>query len=299
MADRDAAFVGSIPEKYDRYLGPIYFHHYADDLAARLPVTPKMRVLEMACGTGILTERLVRRLGGQGTVVATDLNEPMIVYAQQKGFGDSGLEWRRADATKLPFEDTSFEAALCQFGLMFFPDKIAGLCEAFRVLKPGGHYLFSTWDSVEHNTIGKITHETVASFFPADPPQFYLVPFSLHDPALIRGWLDRGREPNGGSRGYRFDRRQSNLHRNYGAPARGSGRHQGDGGAKPHRQVWRSSHAVSASSVHLLSHSTVGLIATAPEPETREGARSHDPAVGAGSGGSPNRSSRNPPTRTP
>ncbi len=120
MADRDAAFVGSIPEKYDCYLGPIYFHHYADDLAARLPVTPKMRVLEMACGTGILTERLVRRLGGQGTVVATDLNEPMIVYAQQKGFGDSGLEWRRADATKLPFEDTSFEAALCQFGLMFF-----------------------------------------------------------------------------------------------------------------------------------------------------------------------------------
>src|SRR2546428_2676319 len=191
MADRDAAFVGSIPEKYDRSLGPIYFHRYADDLAARLPVTPKMRVLEMACGTGILTERLVRRLGGQGTVVATDLNEPMIVYAQQKGFGDSGLEWRRADATKLPFEDTSFEAALCQFGLMFFPDKIAGLCEAFRVLKPGGHYLFSTWDSVEHNTIGKITHETVASFFPADPPQFYLVPFSLHDPALIRGWLDR------------------------------------------------------------------------------------------------------------
>jgi len=191
MADRDAAFVGSIPEKYDRYLGPIYFHHYADDLAARLPVAPNMRVLETACGTGILTQRLVRRLGGQGTVVATDLNEPMIVYAQQKGFGDSALEWRQADATKLPFEDTSFEAALCQFGLMFFPDKIAGLREAFRVLKPGGRCLFSTWDSLEFNTIGKITHETVASFFPADPPQFYLVPFSLHDPTLIREWLDR------------------------------------------------------------------------------------------------------------
>src|SRR2546428_7762453 len=126
MADRDAAFVGSIPEKYDRSLGPIYFHRYADDLAARLPVTPNMRVLEMACGTGILTERLVRRLGGQGTVVATDLNEPMIVYAQQKGFGDSGLEWRRADATKLPLEANPVQARVLPVGFMFFPAHIPG-----------------------------------------------------------------------------------------------------------------------------------------------------------------------------
>src|SRR5262249_5923151 len=128
-------------------------------------------------------------LAGQGTVVATDLNEPMIAYAKQKRIAGSGLEWQQADATKLPFEDNSFDAVICQFGLMFFPDKIAGLREAFRVLKPGGRYLFSVWDSFEHNVIGRITHETVASFFPSNPPQFYLVPFSLHDTTLICTWL--------------------------------------------------------------------------------------------------------------
>jgi ubiquinone/menaquinone biosynthesis C-methylase UbiE len=190
MADRDAAFVGSIPENYDRYLGPIYFHHYADDLAARLVVTPEMHVLETACGTGILTARLVRRLAGQGTVVATDLNEPMLAYARQKGLGGSHLEWRQADATKLPFDDSSFDAVMCQFGLMFYSDKVTGLREAFRVLKPGGHHVFSVWDALEQNRIAKISHDTIGSFFPSKPPQFYLVPFSLHDAAKISAWLD-------------------------------------------------------------------------------------------------------------
>ncbi len=190
MADRDAAFVGSIPENYDRYLGPILFEPYADDLAARLPVTAGMRVLETACGTGILTERLVRRLAGRGTVVATDLNEPMIAYGRRKLPGVPQLEWRQADATKLPFEDTSFDAVVCQFGLMFYPDKAAGIREAFRVLKPGGRYLLNVWDALEHNLFARITHETIASFFPSDPPQFYTVPFSLHDTAPVRAWLE-------------------------------------------------------------------------------------------------------------
>ena len=190
MADRDAAFVGSIPVNYDRYLGPLLFEQYADDLAARIAVTPGMRVLEIACGTGLVTERLVRRLRGEGTVVATDLNEPMIAYARQKPFGASGVEWRPADGTKLPFEEREFDAVVCQFGLMFFPDKTAGVREAFRVLKPGGRYLVSTWDSLAHNAYGRISHETIGSFFPSDPPDFYRVPFSLHDTAVLRRWLE-------------------------------------------------------------------------------------------------------------
>lgn len=190
MADRDAAFVGSIPENYDRYLGPIFFQHYADDLVARLPVKSGMRVLETACGTGILTERLIRRLAGQGTVVATDLNEPMIAHGQRKLAGAPHLEWRQADATKLPFTDASFDAVVCQFGLMFFPDKAAGIREAFRVLKPGGRYLLNVWEALEHNPVARITHETVTSFFPSDPPQFYTVPFSLHDKARVCAWLE-------------------------------------------------------------------------------------------------------------
>jgi ubiquinone/menaquinone biosynthesis C-methylase UbiE len=186
----NAAFVGSIPQNYDRYLGPVFFHHYADDLVTRVPVTPGMRVLETACGTGIVTERLIRRLAEHGSIVATDLNEAMFAHARRRGVDAAALEWRQADATTLPFDDGSFDTVVCQFGLMFFPDKSAGVREAFRVLKPGGRYLFSVWDALEHNAVARITHETVASFFPDSPPQFYTVPFSLHDPAPIRAWLE-------------------------------------------------------------------------------------------------------------
>ena len=189
MADRDAAFVGSIPEHYDRYLGPILFHRYADDLAGRLAVKPGMRVLETACGTGILTERLVARLRGQGTLVATDLNEPMLAHARSKLGDPAKLEWRRADATALPFDDASFDAVVCQLGLMFYQDKAAGVRQALRVLKPGGRYLFNVWDALEHNAVARIAHETAASFFSSDPPRFYTVPFSLHDPTRVGAWL--------------------------------------------------------------------------------------------------------------
>jgi ubiquinone/menaquinone biosynthesis C-methylase UbiE len=189
MADQHAAFVGSVPENYDRYLGSIFFHGFADDLAARLAVKPGVRVLEIACGTGIVTERLARRLAGVGSLVATDLNEPMLAYARSKGFADAGVTWRTADGTALPFDDAAFDAVVCQFGLMFFPDKAKGVREAWRVLRPGGHYLFNVWDAIAHNPVARITHETVATFFPADPPQFYATPFSLHDASRVREWL--------------------------------------------------------------------------------------------------------------
>jgi ubiquinone/menaquinone biosynthesis C-methylase UbiE len=190
MASRDAAFVGSIPEKYDRYLGPMLFERFADDLAARLTVVPEVRVLETACGTGILTERLARRLEGYGTLVATDLNPPMLAYAQRKLAGVSHLTWRQADATQLPFEEASFDAVVCQFGLMFFPDKDVGIREAFRVLRPGGWFLFNVPEALEHNPVPHITHETVTSFFPSDPPQFLRVPYSLHDRGAVCASLD-------------------------------------------------------------------------------------------------------------
>lgn len=190
MAEQHAAFVGTVPANYDRYLGPILFHRYADDLAARVPVSPGTRVLEVACGTGIVTERLLRRLGGRGTLVATDLNEAMIAHAQARGVAGPGLEWRQADGTSLPFPDQAFDVVVCQFGLMFFPDKAAGVREAYRVLAPGGTYLVSVWDRIEHNPIARIAHDTFREFFPADPPQFYQTPFNLHDEAAVRRLLD-------------------------------------------------------------------------------------------------------------
>ena len=170
--------------------GPLFFHHYADDLVARVPVTPGMRVLETACGTGIVTERLLRPARRQSTIVATDLNEAMFAQARRRGVDGAGLEWRQADATQLPFDDAAFDVVVCQFGLMFFPDKEAGVREAWRVLQPGGRFLFNVWDALAHNAVARVTHETVASFFPDNPPQFYTVPFSLYDAAPICAWLD-------------------------------------------------------------------------------------------------------------
>jgi SAM-dependent methyltransferase len=192
MADQNAAFVGDIPGNYDRYLGPLLFHDFADDLAGRLRLKPGMRVLETACGTGIVTQRLLERMRGHGTLVATDLNDAMIAHGRGHVSAEPGLvEWQTADATKLPFPDGSFDAVVCQFGLMFFPDKAAGIGEAFRVLKPGGRYLFNVWDTLARNPVTRITHETVATFFPADPPMFYTVPYSLHDPEPTRALLER------------------------------------------------------------------------------------------------------------
>jgi len=181
----------TMAQNYDRYLGPLFFYPYADDLVARLPVRPGVRVLEIACGTGIVTARLWNRLRGQGTLVATDLNESMLAYAQTQVSPAAGLEWRKVDATNLPFPDVMFDAVVCEFGLMFFPDKAASAAEAFRVLQPGGHWLFNVWDAVEHNRIGALVHETVAAFFPTDPPQFFRAPFAYHDAPTITALLER------------------------------------------------------------------------------------------------------------
>jgi SAM-dependent methyltransferase len=138
------------------------------------------RVLETAAGTGIVTRRLRDLLPRGAHLIATDLNPPMLEVARQKFRPDEAVEFQRADATALPFPDSSFDAVVCQFGVMFFPDKDKGYGEAHRVLISGGQYLFSVWDSHRHNPIGRLITEIVTQFFPHDPPQFYQVPFGYH-----------------------------------------------------------------------------------------------------------------------
>ena len=186
MDNKNAQFAGSIPAAYDKYLGPLFFEPYAEDLAARLHAPENSSVLEVACGTGILTRILRERLPRSVALTATDLNEPMMRHAAGKFTGDEAIVWKQADACSLPFPDEAFDAVICQFGVMFVPDKALCAREARRVLKPGGTFLFNVWDSLAENPLGKIPHETIARYFEKDPPAFYQVPFGYYDQAEIK-----------------------------------------------------------------------------------------------------------------
>jgi ubiquinone/menaquinone biosynthesis C-methylase UbiE len=189
MAERNARFEGTIPELYDRYLGPVIFEPYAVELARRVVLHSDAPVLEVACGTGILTQQLRAHLPPATPIVASDLNEPMLDYARTKLSGAKRIDWQQADAAALPFPSASFAAVVCQFGLMFVPDKPAAFREARRVLTEGGLLAFNVWGDLAHNPFGRIAHETIARFFPADPPNFYQVPFGFHDPDVLRHLL--------------------------------------------------------------------------------------------------------------
>lgn len=189
MGSDAARFVGDIPEHYDTGLGPVIFADYAEDLAHRVEGCNPALVLEIAAGTGILSRCLRDDLPASVRLTVTDLNAPMLDRAQSKFRPGEQVDFQTADAMMLPFRDNSFDAVACQFGMMFFPDKDRCNREVFRVLEPGGTYLFNTWASHSDNPYGRIAHEVVGNFFPSDPPQFYKVPFSLSDPEPIRASL--------------------------------------------------------------------------------------------------------------
>ena len=188
MGDVNARFQGSIPELYDRHLGPVIFEPYAADLARRVDLQAPGSLLEIACGTGILTERLRSQLPSGVTLVATDLNQPMIDHARSREKANR-IEWGPPDAAALPFPDLAFAGVVCQFGLMFVPDKEAAFREARRVLVDRGLFAFNVWDGFAHNSFGRIAHEVIGGFFRTDPPNFYQVPFGFNDPALLRRLL--------------------------------------------------------------------------------------------------------------
>jgi ubiquinone/menaquinone biosynthesis C-methylase UbiE len=190
-----AKFAGSVPRFYDRHLGPVLFEPYAADLVSRLPPVDGLRVLEIACGTGIVTRRLREALSDSAIVVATDLNEPMTAYARA-AVPAPGIVWQQADAQALAFDAGSFDVVVCQFGFMFLPDKVQGFREARRVLSSDGVLLANVWHSMEANPAAGAIHASLAKLFPADPPRFMETPYGYHDSERIRadmveaGWKD-------------------------------------------------------------------------------------------------------------
>jgi len=187
MAETDKLFAGSIPELYDRFLVPLIFEYYARDLAARVAQTNPSYVLETAAGTGAVTRELAARLPANAVLTATDLNQPMLDHNAATLCHDARISWRQADALALPFDDERFDVVACQFGAMFFPDRVRGYAEARRVLKSTGRFIFNVWDRIEENEFALVATEALAAVFPADPPRFLArTPHGYADVARIR-----------------------------------------------------------------------------------------------------------------
>lgn len=188
MRATDIQFAGSIPEMYDRYMVPLLFQPYAELVAERARAFRPRHILETAAGTGVVTDALHRAVP-EAEVVATDLNPPMLEEAARRRGGDN-VRFQAADALDLPFDEGTFDLVVCQFGVMFFPDKVRGNAEARRVLASGGRYLLVIWNSVDRNLATKVAGKAVADLFPDDPTAFYnRIPFRYHDIAEIEADL--------------------------------------------------------------------------------------------------------------
>lgn len=191
MVASDRVFAGSIPEIYGRLMVPLLFDAYAHHLADWVARVEPSDVLETAAGTGALTRAMASRLPADARIVATDLNQPMLDRAAAMTPGDDRIRWRQADALALPFDDHCFDVVACQFGVMFFPDKVQGYREARRVLRPRGTFLFNVWDRLSENAFVTVVSATLARLFPADPPTFMeRLPHGYHDLTAIRAHLE-------------------------------------------------------------------------------------------------------------
>jgi SAM-dependent methyltransferase len=185
----DTVFAGSIPELYDNHIVPLIFEPYAADLAGRVAAFDPTRVLETAAGSGVVTRAMARALPARVELVATDLNQPMLDRAAAVGTRRP-VQWQQADATRLPFDDASFDVVVCQFGVMFFPDKARAFSEARRVLRRGGALLFNVWDRIEENEFADTVTTALARHFSTDPPLFLArTPHGYFDRDAISGDL--------------------------------------------------------------------------------------------------------------
>ena len=184
MQDMELRFTGSVPANYDRLMVPLIFQPYADELARRARSMRPKRILETAAGTGVVTQALHEAIP-QAEIIATDLNEPMLQVAAER-LRSSNICFVTANAQELPFDADGFDLVVCQFGAMFFPDKVLAHREAHRVLRGGGHYLLAIWDSIERNAASAETQHALIDLFPDDPPMFLCQgPFGYSDPAEI------------------------------------------------------------------------------------------------------------------
>jgi ubiquinone/menaquinone biosynthesis C-methylase UbiE len=189
MEDPTHLYAGSVPALYDRYRGPVFFEPFAHDIADCLADLRAGNLLEIAAGTGIVTRVLAHALPETVSITASDISQAMLDFAAAQP-GLARISWKQADALALPFDDKAFDAVLCQFGVMFFPDKVTGYRETRRVLKPNGRFVFNVWDRIENNEFCLIVTEAMARLFPNNPPDLLArTPYGYFDTDEIRNEL--------------------------------------------------------------------------------------------------------------
>jgi ubiquinone/menaquinone biosynthesis C-methylase UbiE len=192
VSDLDKVFSGSIPTLYETHLVPLIFEAYATDLAKRVAAINACRILEVAAGTGVVTRALAAAASEGVSIVGTDLNQAMLDKAATVGTARP-VQWLQADAMALPFPDNEFDAVVCQFGAMFFPNKLTAFSQAHRVLKRGGVFIFNVWDRISENEFADSITTALATVFPNDPPQFLArTPHGYHDRQTIERDLAMG-----------------------------------------------------------------------------------------------------------
>jgi len=186
MAESSSGFTRA-SAAYERVMVPAVFGPWAKDLLDTAVLAPGMRVLDVACGTGIVARLAAPQIGPTGRVVGLDTNEAMLAVARaQPQPTGAHVEWRQGDATKLPFPDAEFDTLLCQHGLQYVPDRAAALREMKRVLASGGRLALSVFSQ----SIGyQIFEHTAAQFIGEKAAAIMREPFALADLDELSGLL--------------------------------------------------------------------------------------------------------------
>jgi ubiquinone/menaquinone biosynthesis C-methylase UbiE len=181
-------FSGDTATYYDQFLGPLFFEPYAIEVAKRIDPASISIALEIAAGTGRVTRHLRERIPASAKLIASDISEDMLIEAKKK-LSHLDIDWQNIDAQHLPFSDNSIDLVVCCFGYMFVPDKSKAFAEVYRVLKPGGLFLFTTWDKLENNA-ASCTSRTIAKEYLEEPlPESYNLATSMSDEVLIKPLL--------------------------------------------------------------------------------------------------------------
>lgn len=191
MSEEVYKISGNDASNYEEHLGPLVFEPAAKALMTHINGLQANSILEIAAGTGRLTKHLREKFPAPAKLVATDINPDMLELAQQQ-LNDPSITFQLADAQQLPFAAPSFDLVVNQFGLMFLPDKQGGINEAFRVLQPGGHFVFTTWDHAPNMPLFKLLiNDIIIPLFKGEDTGRFYTPFALHHPDQLNDYLEQ------------------------------------------------------------------------------------------------------------